>query len=174
MFKMLKVIDFVTLIIAVTALIISIVCMNKKCDNFGDTVCGVPGKVGEGEYCISNSAMCARPGSEGLYCGEKLTCGDDGKCKSGESIEMCTGRNKQYCRGSGPTPGPPSSDCPRIKFLCNIPDCPDCDEFPDCDVKYIDFLKENNRIRINNGQNKLIVYIIFLLRVMRNFKRLFK
>lgn len=41
-------------------------------------------------------------------------------------------------------------------------------------IKYIDFLKENNRIRINNGQNKLIVYIIFLLRVMRNFKRLFK
>ena len=41
-------------------------------------------------------------------------------------------------------------------------------------IKYIDFLKENNRIRINNGQNKLIVYLIFLLRVMRNFKRLFK
>ena len=36
MFKMLKVIDFVTLIIAVTALIISIVCMNKKCDNFSN------------------------------------------------------------------------------------------------------------------------------------------
>ena len=41
-------------------------------------------------------------------------------------------------------------------------------------IKYIDFLKENNRIRINNGQNKLIVYLIFLLRVMRNFKRLFR
>lgn len=41
-------------------------------------------------------------------------------------------------------------------------------------IKYIDFLKENNRIRINNGQNKLIVYIIFLLRVIRNFKRLFR
>ena len=41
-------------------------------------------------------------------------------------------------------------------------------------IKYIDFLKENNKIRINNGQNKIIVYIIFLLRLLRNFKNLFK
>jgi len=41
-------------------------------------------------------------------------------------------------------------------------------------IRYIDFLRENNRIRINNGQNKFIVYIIFLLRLIRNFKRLFK
>ena len=41
-------------------------------------------------------------------------------------------------------------------------------------IRYIDFLRENNRIRINNGQNKFIVYIIFLLRLTRNFKRLFK
>ena len=41
-------------------------------------------------------------------------------------------------------------------------------------LKYIDFLRENNKIRINNGQNKFIVYIIFLLRILRNFKRLFK
>ena len=41
-------------------------------------------------------------------------------------------------------------------------------------IKYFDFLKENNRIRINNGQNKLFVYIIFLLRIIRNFKKLFK
>ena len=41
-------------------------------------------------------------------------------------------------------------------------------------IKYLDFLKENNKIRINNGQNKLFVYIIFLLRIIRNFKRLIK
>ena len=41
-------------------------------------------------------------------------------------------------------------------------------------IRYIDFLRENNRIRINNGQNKFIVYIIFLLRLIRNFNRLFK
>jgi len=41
-------------------------------------------------------------------------------------------------------------------------------------ISYMDFLQENNRIRINNGQNKFIVYIIFLLRLIRNFKRLFK
>jgi len=40
-------------------------------------------------------------------------------------------------------------------------------------IKYLDFLNENSRIRINNGQNKFIVYIIFLLRILRNFKRLF-
>ena len=41
-------------------------------------------------------------------------------------------------------------------------------------IKYLDFLKENNKIRINNGQNELFVYIIFLLRIIRNFKRLIK
>ena len=40
-------------------------------------------------------------------------------------------------------------------------------------IKYIDFLKENNQIRIDNGQNKIIVFGIFILRVLRNFKRLF-
>ncbi len=40
-------------------------------------------------------------------------------------------------------------------------------------ISYLDFLKENNKIRINNGQNVFIVYLIFLLRVIRNFKRLF-
>ncbi len=39
-------------------------------------------------------------------------------------------------------------------------------------IRYLDFLKENNKIRINNGQNKFIVYIIFLLRIIRNFKRI--
>ena len=41
-------------------------------------------------------------------------------------------------------------------------------------IKYLDFLKENNRIRINNGQNTLFVYLIFVLRLLRNFKNLFK
>ena len=41
-------------------------------------------------------------------------------------------------------------------------------------IKYLDFLKENNRIRINNGQNPIFVYIIFILRLLRNFKNLFK
>ena len=41
-------------------------------------------------------------------------------------------------------------------------------------IRYLDFLKENNRIRINNGQNRLFVYLIFVLRLFRNFKNLFK
>ena len=41
-------------------------------------------------------------------------------------------------------------------------------------IKYLDFLKENNKIRINNGQNFIIVYIIFILRLLRNFKNIFK
>ena len=41
-------------------------------------------------------------------------------------------------------------------------------------IRYLDFLKENNKIRINNGQNPLFVYIIFILRLLRNFKNLFK
>ena len=40
-------------------------------------------------------------------------------------------------------------------------------------IKYIDFLKENTQIRLDNGQNKIFVFIIFILRLMRNFKRLF-
>lgn len=40
-------------------------------------------------------------------------------------------------------------------------------------IRYFDFLTENNKIRINNGQNKFFVYTIFLLRIIRNFKRLF-
>ena len=40
-------------------------------------------------------------------------------------------------------------------------------------IKYIDFLMENNQIRIDNGQNKIIVFGIFILRILRNFKRLF-
>tara|TARA_B110000027_G_scaffold121506_1_gene135750 strand:+ start:645 stop:1379 length:735 start_codon:yes stop_codon:yes gene_type:complete len=40
-------------------------------------------------------------------------------------------------------------------------------------IKYIDFLKENTQIRLDNGQNKIFVFIIFILRLIRNFKRLF-
>ena len=40
-------------------------------------------------------------------------------------------------------------------------------------IRYLDFLKENNKIRINNGQNKIFVYFIFLLRILRNFKKFF-
>ena len=41
-------------------------------------------------------------------------------------------------------------------------------------IKYLDFLRENNKIRINNGQNIFFVYFIFILRIMRNFKNIFK
>ena len=41
-------------------------------------------------------------------------------------------------------------------------------------IKNLDFLKENNRIRINNGQNIFFVYFIFILRLIRNFKNLFR
>jgi len=41
-------------------------------------------------------------------------------------------------------------------------------------IKYIDFLKENNQIRLDNGQNKIVVFVIFFLRIIRNFKRLIR
>ena len=41
-------------------------------------------------------------------------------------------------------------------------------------IKYIDFLRENFKIRLDNGQNKYYLYLIFLLRILRNFKRLFR
>ena len=41
-------------------------------------------------------------------------------------------------------------------------------------IKYKDFLKENFRIRLDNGQNRYYLYIIFFLRILRNFKRLFR
>tara|TARA_B100000579_G_scaffold425516_1_gene431354 strand:+ start:4252 stop:5004 length:753 start_codon:yes stop_codon:yes gene_type:complete len=40
-------------------------------------------------------------------------------------------------------------------------------------IKYLDFLLENNKIRLNNGQNFLVVYLIFVLRAIRNFNRFF-
>lgn len=41
-------------------------------------------------------------------------------------------------------------------------------------LSYMNFLTENNKIRLKNGQNRLIVYFIFILRLLRNFRRLFK
>ena len=40
-------------------------------------------------------------------------------------------------------------------------------------IKYLDWLKENNKIRIDNGQSKIVVFFIFALRLIRNFKKLF-
>lgn len=40
-------------------------------------------------------------------------------------------------------------------------------------IKYLDFLRENNKIRINNGQNIFFVYFIFILRLIRNFQNIF-
>jgi glycosyltransferase involved in cell wall biosynthesis len=41
-------------------------------------------------------------------------------------------------------------------------------------IKYIDHLKDLNRIRINNNQNKIFVYILFLYKIIKNFKKIFK
>ena len=41
-------------------------------------------------------------------------------------------------------------------------------------IRYLDFLRENNKIRINNGQNIFFVYFIFILRLIRNFKNILK
>ncbi len=40
-------------------------------------------------------------------------------------------------------------------------------------IKFIDYLLENNRIRIDNGQNSLFVYLLFIIRFLKNFKRIF-
>tara|TARA_B110000196_G_C21066244_1_gene625024 strand:- start:353 stop:1090 length:738 start_codon:yes stop_codon:yes gene_type:complete len=40
-------------------------------------------------------------------------------------------------------------------------------------IKYLDFLIENNKIRLNNGQNFILVYLIFILRILRNIKKFF-
>ena len=39
-------------------------------------------------------------------------------------------------------------------------------------IKFIDYLKECNQIRLDNGQNKFIVYGIFLIRILKNFKKI--
>ena len=40
-------------------------------------------------------------------------------------------------------------------------------------LSYIKYLKENTKIRIDNGQNIIFVYLIFLARFLRNFRKVF-
>ena len=39
---------------------------------------------------------------------------------------------------------------------------------------YLEFLKENTQIRIDNGQNIILVYIIFLIRFIKNIRKILK
>ena len=39
---------------------------------------------------------------------------------------------------------------------------------------YLEFLKENTQIRIDNGQNIILVYMIFLIRFIKNIRKVFK
>ena len=39
---------------------------------------------------------------------------------------------------------------------------------------YLEFLKENTQIRIDNGQNIILVYIIFLIRFIKNIRKVLK
>ena len=39
-------------------------------------------------------------------------------------------------------------------------------------IKYLDFRKENNKIRLNNGQHFIFVYLISILRLIRNFTKI--
>ena len=41
-------------------------------------------------------------------------------------------------------------------------------------IKYIDYLKENTQIRLDNGQNKLIVYVIHVIRFIKNLRKIVK
>ena len=41
-------------------------------------------------------------------------------------------------------------------------------------IRYIDFLKECTQIRLDNKQNFFIVYLIFFIRLLRNFKKILK
>ncbi len=41
-------------------------------------------------------------------------------------------------------------------------------------INFLDYLKECNKIRIKNGQNFLQVYLIFILRILKNFKKIIK
>ena len=38
-------------------------------------------------------------------------------------------------------------------------------------IKFIDYLRECNKIRINNGQSRILVYILYILRIIKNFKK---
>ena len=41
-------------------------------------------------------------------------------------------------------------------------------------INFLDYLIECNKIRLNNGQNLLVVYIIFLLRIFKKFEKILK
>ena len=41
-------------------------------------------------------------------------------------------------------------------------------------IKFIDYLKECNQIRLDNGQNFFLVYSIFIIRFLKNIKRIIK
>ena len=41
-------------------------------------------------------------------------------------------------------------------------------------INFLDYLIECNKIRLNNGQNFFQVYIIFLLRILKNLKKIIK
>ncbi len=41
-------------------------------------------------------------------------------------------------------------------------------------INFLDYLKECNKIRIKNGQNFFQVYLIFILRILKNFKKIIK
>jgi len=40
-------------------------------------------------------------------------------------------------------------------------------------IKFIDYLRECNSIRIDNGQNFFFVYIIFFIRLIKNLNKIF-
>ena len=40
-------------------------------------------------------------------------------------------------------------------------------------IKFMDYLKECNEIRLDNGQNFLLVYFIFFVRIIKNLKKIF-
>ncbi len=41
-------------------------------------------------------------------------------------------------------------------------------------INFLDYLRECNQIRLNNGQNLFQVYVIFILRIIKNFKKIIK
>ncbi|OUU53384.1 MAG: hypothetical protein CBC25_00830 [Pelagibacteraceae bacterium TMED65] len=41
-------------------------------------------------------------------------------------------------------------------------------------IRFIDYLKECNTIRIDNGQNLIIVYLLYILRIVKNIKKIIK
>jgi hypothetical protein len=41
-------------------------------------------------------------------------------------------------------------------------------------LSFWEYLNENTRIRIDNGQNIIFVYIIFLIRFIKNLRKIFK